>query len=324
MMRAIALPGSGKVTTQLGFGCAYLQPDDAARLLEAAYAAGIRHFDVARSYGRGQTESLVGRFLASKGDDVTVTTKYGIRPPINSPILGTIRTVLRPVVRRLRRSASLNQAINRSITAQYAKAAFDGDDAIRSLKYSLARLRRDRVDLFQMHEAEAADLTDPTLADALQRAVSDGLIGAYGVGGDSSRIPELQARAPGFTNVLQFEWTALDAPIAHPGFTILYRTFSGTAAKAREALAQDAGLANTWSDEIGMDLRVAGTFERLMLRAALDAQPGSIVLISSTKPAHIAANVATASDPTLPEAAARLVAKIRSAQSLLGGDREAE
>ena len=56
------------MTARLGFGCsglmARLDRAQSEALLVAAYEAGIRWFDVARSYGYGEAEGVVGRFLA--------------------------------------------------------------------------------------------------------------------------------------------------------------------------------------------------------------------------------------------------------------------
>jgi choline dehydrogenase-like flavoprotein len=54
-IRTVTLPGASKPVLQLGFGCAYLLGPGldrarSRRLLDAAYAAGIRHFDAARLY----------------------------------------------------------------------------------------------------------------------------------------------------------------------------------------------------------------------------------------------------------------------------------
>ena len=47
-------------------------------LLAAAVELGIRHFDVARSYGSGDTEAILGDFLATTNEPCTVTSKCGI------------------------------------------------------------------------------------------------------------------------------------------------------------------------------------------------------------------------------------------------------
>ena len=36
-------------------------------ILDAAYDAGIRHFDVARAYGHGLSEGYLGAFLRRRG-----------------------------------------------------------------------------------------------------------------------------------------------------------------------------------------------------------------------------------------------------------------
>ncbi len=51
--------------------------DDAALTgaMEAAYDAGLRHFDSAAGYGDGRSERLLGRFLAGKRDSVFLASK---------------------------------------------------------------------------------------------------------------------------------------------------------------------------------------------------------------------------------------------------------
>lgn len=71
-------------TPSLGFGCwgmsnAYGPADDQQSLatIEAALAAGIRHFDTADVYGNGHNESLLGRALVGRRQDAFVATKFG-------------------------------------------------------------------------------------------------------------------------------------------------------------------------------------------------------------------------------------------------------
>ena len=77
--------------SQLGFGCVKLTTHadrrDAVRALETAFAEGITHFDVARAYGFGRAEGILGEFLLGKRDQVTVATKFGIQPPSESPAI---------------------------------------------------------------------------------------------------------------------------------------------------------------------------------------------------------------------------------------------
>lgn len=64
------------------FGCASLHHlptfKKRRRLLETAYGAGFRQFDVAPAYGNGLAERAVGAFAAEVRRDVKVHTKVGI------------------------------------------------------------------------------------------------------------------------------------------------------------------------------------------------------------------------------------------------------
>src|ERR687889_1427864 len=76
--------------TRLGYGAASignhrkeLSDADADRILEAAWASGIRYFDTAPHYGLGLSERRLGAFLATKPRaDFVVSTKVGrlLRP----------------------------------------------------------------------------------------------------------------------------------------------------------------------------------------------------------------------------------------------------
>jgi aryl-alcohol dehydrogenase-like predicted oxidoreductase len=68
----------------MGFGCwgmsdAYGPADDQQSIatIEAALAAGIRHFDTADVYGNGHNETLLGRAMAGRRQDVFLATKFG-------------------------------------------------------------------------------------------------------------------------------------------------------------------------------------------------------------------------------------------------------
>lgn len=306
-METIDLAKTGRRTTQLGFGCAYLLPET-ARLLDVAYDAGIRHFDVARAYGRGLTEGLVGKFLKRHGDDVTITTKYGIKPPFNHPIQGLARTLLRPLVKRLRRAPAMDRRITQSIGSMYDKAAFTAQDAAASLQVSLRNLGRDRIDLFLMHEADVDDLGDEGLARFLADRVDRGVIGAFGVGGESDRVQRLLLQRPAYGDVMQFDWTALDPSVAEGGeFSIRYRVAATQNPAVARLLGASRAQLDIWSSQIDDDLAAPGRVQSLLLKAALVLKPQDLILISSTNPAHIAANVQTAGDASLVAPAFRLV-----------------
>jgi L-galactose dehydrogenase/L-glyceraldehyde 3-phosphate reductase len=113
---------SGMQLSVLGFGCGAVgglmvrgDPLDQERTVARALAAGVNYFDTAVQYGNGESEKNLGRILQKlKPANVVVGTK--VRLP----------------------------------AADFGRIA---DAVVKSLEGSLARLRRDRVDIFHLHNA---------------------------------------------------------------------------------------------------------------------------------------------------------------------------
>ena len=113
---------TGMRLSVLGFGCGAVgglmvrgDPRDQGRTIARAIEAGVNYFDTAVQYGDGQSEKNLGRILQSlKPANVVVGTK--VRLP----------------------------------GAKFGKIA---DAVVTSLEGSLARLRRDSVDIFHLHNA---------------------------------------------------------------------------------------------------------------------------------------------------------------------------
>jgi D-threo-aldose 1-dehydrogenase len=306
----VELPGSRRSTPQLGFGCAYLTPEN-SNVLEAAYDAGVRHFDVARSYGSGLTEGMLGRFLRRHRAEITLTSKYGIRPPFSHPLHAAARAILKPLVRRLRRRPVIESKLGAAVLSNQ-KASFTGAEAMSSLNLSLRNLGVDRLDIFLMHEAQPADLADPSLFAVLQDAVRAGKIGAFGVGGKAAHLDQLRTERPGFCQVLQHDWNPLLPTRPYPdNFQILYRVYGGPARQLRSEFTTDPGLLRQWSNEVGLDLATPGLLEQLFLRAAVALRPEALILFSSTQAQHVLANVRAASERSLEAAALKLLERAR-------------
>jgi aryl-alcohol dehydrogenase-like predicted oxidoreductase len=113
---------TGMQLSLLGFGCGAVgglmvrgDPRDQERTIARALAAGVNYFDTAVQYGNGESERNLGRVLQTlKPAGAVVGTK--VRLPSNE--FGRIAEAI-----------------------------------TRSLEGSLARLRRDRVDIFHLHNA---------------------------------------------------------------------------------------------------------------------------------------------------------------------------
>lgn len=305
-MEYVPLAKTARVTTRLGFGCAFpadLRPHEIGRLLDVAYDAGIRHFDVARAYNNGRAEIYLGNFLKRRGNDVTVTTKYGIFPLSRRyRAMQAARDRIRPIVRALRRIPAVDRQVAQTVTAGYAatKAKFSAEEAARSLGQSLRALRRDRVDLLLMHEPTVEDLMDDSLAGFLDAQIAAGRIGGFGIGAKAAAMSKLHVDCPAFRSVLQFDWSVFDSPADYPGsFLIHFGTFSRRASALQAHLSAEPRLCRLWSDEVGADLSEPQTLGALLLKAALTRFPDSIVLFATRRPAHILDNVRVAEDDRL-------------------------
>ncbi|WP_421733774.1 aldo/keto reductase [Cellulomonas sp.] len=143
------LGDAGLVVSVAGLGCntfgATLAPQDVPALVAAALDAGITFFDTADVYGGtpGQSEQLLGEALAGHRDDVVLATKFGLDARgLNGPDEGA---------RGSRR---------------YVRRAVEG---------SLARLRTDHLDLFQLHAPDPVTPIEETLA-ALHELVVEGKV----------------------------------------------------------------------------------------------------------------------------------------------------
>jgi aryl-alcohol dehydrogenase-like predicted oxidoreductase len=300
MLEQIELPGTGRGTTRLGFGGSGLMGGLSEResllLLETAYEAGIRHFDVAPSYGHGLAERCVRKFLRGKSDQATVATKYGILAPPQTSILDAARRVLRPVVRHL---PAVRKRVARAAAGMKTKARFSTEEAQRSLEHSLRELGVERVDLWLLHEVTAEDLDGSDLLPVLQEMQQQGRIGIYGVGSERGLLDTIWERHREYCPSVQFGWSVLDAKAQFPGaFRIHHRAVSSAYGALREHFEHAPALCQRWSNAVDADLSQPEILASMLLQASLAANPNSIVLFSSRVPAHIRSNVRSFEDPS--------------------------
>lgn len=306
MIEQIALPGMGRLTTRIGFGgsglMGGLSERESLRLLETAWDAGLRHFDVAPSYGHGQAERCMGKFLRNKREQATVTTKYGIVSPSQTSLRGMAQRVLRPVLRPVvRHFPDLRKRVAQAAAENKTKARFCAEDARRSLEHSLRELGVERIDLWLLHEATAEDLDGSDLLQLLQQSQGEQLICTYGIGGERSRIETVWLRHPEYCPVVQFEWSVLDASVPHAiflgAFCIHHRVISGALPVLNAWFTQNDSLCRRWSDAVDANLFQQDVLAALLLQATLITDPQSMVLFSSRVPEHIHANLRRLGEP---------------------------
>jgi D-threo-aldose 1-dehydrogenase len=316
-MEKIDLGTTGRMTTRLGYGCSSLMGamgrKSSMAMLEAAFDAGTRHFDVAPMYGYGQAESCLGEFMSRHRADVTLTTKYGIPPAKHQGMIGLARSIVRPVVKALPGLKQRMSKIAGRASQPSEKSSFTGAQAKESLERSLRELRTDRIDVWLLHEVTVQDLKDEGLLRLLEDLVAAGTIGTFGVGSERNKIGALLEARPEYCRTLQFEWSVMDAPVSEMNsFRIHHRALTDNFTKLHGELVSDKARLTQWSEKTGCDLQHREMLASLMLKASLVKNPRSIVLFSSKSVVHIEHNAKVVDDATLETPAKRLYELVQS------------
>ena len=306
-MRKLTLGKTGLEMSVLGFGCAKLtaQPrDEAIGVLEPALTNGITHFDVARLYGLGWAEKILGEFLKGKRDRVTVTTKFGLKPPggwvKHRRLVYAAKKVLKvfpPIVKLMQKRAAQG--------VQGGK--FTPEDAAQSLETSLRELGTDHVDMLLLHEAELIDATSEPLIRYLEAQIAKGTVRCVGIGSDFAKLPTDLAKLPAIYQVVQFNHNAHMRNMARladrQARGLITHTIFGPAMPLVNAVRERSTVAQEWSGKIGVDLSDTKVLNSLLLHYSLQANPEGVVLFSSIKAAHVEGNALDAAagrryDPT--------------------------
>ncbi len=295
------LPGTGVTTTALGLGCAGLfhHPQRTGRraVLDAAYGAGIRHFDAAPMYGLGRAEPELGAFLKGRRAEVTVATKFGIEP---TPLARAVGLGQGPIRAFLAKRSGAGEGLKAAAGGPesglvgrllYAAPGYHKRAAQAGLERSLRALGTDYIDVFMLHDpAGALTAGAPELVDYLDEQQRNGRIRCWGVTGQAYEMAGLAQSFTG-SQVAQFRDDVFEEP---PGADQIpekaWITF-GALAQAlpalRRFLAQSPGAAQAWSDRLGADLAQESSLPALLLSAALRRNTAGPVLFSTTRPERI-------------------------------------
>jgi aryl-alcohol dehydrogenase-like predicted oxidoreductase len=146
---------SGIEVSTLGLGCMGLSEfygprtpeSEAIHLIREAAARGVTHFDTAEMYGMGHNETLVGKALGHRRDQVVIATKFG---PLRAP--------------------------------DGRRLGVDGSPANvrRASEGSLRRLGTDHIDLYYLHRMDPDTPIEDTVG-AMARLVEEGKVRALGL-----------------------------------------------------------------------------------------------------------------------------------------------
>lgn len=150
-MQSRRLGKTGYDVSEIGFGAwaiggGWGETNDAESLaaMHAAVDSGVTFFDTADVYGDGHSEKLIGQLLREQDESLIVATKFGRRAPVE--------------------------------VAQYTYENLRG-----WLERSRENLGTETIDLVQLHCPPWDAYYTPSVFEACERLVDDGLVRAYGV-----------------------------------------------------------------------------------------------------------------------------------------------
>jgi aryl-alcohol dehydrogenase-like predicted oxidoreductase len=148
-----------------------LDEPQAFAVMDAAWEIGLRHFDTADAYGGGRSETMIGRWMRSRGERPLLTTKT------YNPMAAGADHGLAPA------------------------------RVERQLQSSLERLGVDRVEIYLTHEYDP-DVDPALVVETLERLRGEGLVDATGLSNYDARQLE-RTVAAGPVDVLQNSYSLL-------------------------------------------------------------------------------------------------------------------
>lgn len=295
-MEYVKLAPTLGASSRLGFGCGSVMGrvgrEPSLRAIAAALDAGITHFDVARLYGYGEAESLVGAALRGKRDRVVIASKFGlVAPRAASALRG-----LKPLAQKVFAAIPGSRTVFRSLIGSVARPAerFSVGAAQQSLDESLSALKTDYLDILFLHECDPEDLTDELTA-FLDAQVGAGKIRCYGIASSVATAAQL-ARGTHPDMIFQFANS-----ICGRGAERLPARERAYAAHSPFAGGDRLRRLRSTQPELfhlpGGRLVEASELLPMMLSCALAAPSVGVVLCSMLSGNHLEANLATVERP---------------------------
>jgi D-threo-aldose 1-dehydrogenase len=276
----------------LGFGCSTLtyhaNEAEAIHILEEAFALGITHFDVARSYGGGRAEGILGRFVRGRRSQLYLVTKCGFQPAARGP--GASRSIL------VTRSAGVESLYRkaRGWARKYVRRPYSPANVRHSLETSLRELGTDYVDCLLLHEAHVDEANKRSLIAELERILTEGKIRSFGLGSEFKKLRETSSRlAPEFS-VLQFEHNThaqegLASGIQHTR-TVFTHSALKSLAQISQQLVEVPSRLSLFLKAVGLDRCRRAVLGGVLLAYSNALNPSGRVIFSTTSCDHLREN----------------------------------
>ena len=137
--------GGPAMVGDIAIGWGDVDDTTSIKALQKSFDLGVNFYDTADFYGFGHSEELVGKVFGNR-DDVIIASKVGHRVE------------------------------NNEILLDYSK-----QHILNSCNKSLKRLKRDRIDFYQLHSAKLNHLEDGQCIEAMEELKREGKIRYWGI-----------------------------------------------------------------------------------------------------------------------------------------------
>jgi aryl-alcohol dehydrogenase-like predicted oxidoreductase len=241
-------------------------------LLDAAYAAGIRYFDAARSYGRA--EAFLASWLARRGlgpVDVSVGSKWGYTYTADWRVDAPVHEVKDLSLGTLRRQAVESRDLLGATVRLYQIHSATLESGVLhdpALLDELARLRASGVSI-------GLTVTGPAQAATIERALEVGGFDAVQATWnllERSAGPALDAAHAAGVGVIVKEALA-NGRLSARGATPEFAEAAGSVGSAPDALALAAVLARPWADVVLSGAATVDALQSNLASLALAVDP---------------------------------------------------
>ena len=280
---------------EFGFGCASLSSLNSRKksleILSIAYDNDITHYDVARLYGMGSTENILGEFAKNKRDKISIATKFGLNPPSIGKSNAKLISIVKGVVNKM---PGLKRRITDKVHSNL-RTDFSVKNANASLERSLKELGTHYIDYFLMHEALKDDIINDELIIFLKKKKDEGKILEFGIASQLDKIGNNCSYFDESFIVFQFEDDLFNGKIklrnSDDKLLITHSVLKSLNVLENKLDRCSKIELDSYSNALNLDLKETGILPSLLLYISSKVNASEITLFSSTNCNHINNNI---------------------------------